>query len=159
MELAGDGRDGPTGRVVAFSNSVVFQATAGLFKQIPGINFAWHEISITLSPNADHAAIKERLRKAVEGVLKDYKEEIQRQSQEIERTGISTSGYTLQPRIQLRFSPSNIEAVIRYPVDLRQAAEIDERISQQILKAVGRESQLEPANAGDLKLRTDVSAP
>ena len=45
MELSG-GDYIPTGRIVAFSNSIVFQPTAGLFKQIPGTNFLWHEIAL-----------------------------------------------------------------------------------------------------------------
>src|ERR1700734_2503953 len=41
MEFAGQGSASPTGRVAAFPNSVVFQVSAGLFKQIPGVNFSW----------------------------------------------------------------------------------------------------------------------
>ena len=36
---------GPTGRVVALANSVVFQAAGGIFKQIPGVSLAWRELS------------------------------------------------------------------------------------------------------------------
>jgi hypothetical protein len=39
---------GPTGRVVALANSVVFQAAGGIFKQIPGVSLAWRELSVTL---------------------------------------------------------------------------------------------------------------
>jgi hypothetical protein len=38
--------------------------------------------------------------------------------------------------VQLRFSASGVEALIRYPVQLQHAAEIDERISRELLKAV-----------------------
>jgi len=48
MELGGPGDSQPTGRVVALSNSIVFQPTAGLFKQIPGTNFLWHELKLTV---------------------------------------------------------------------------------------------------------------
>ena len=51
VELSG-GEYIPTGRVVAFSNTVVFQPTSGLFKQIPGTNFLWHEITLRLSPES-----------------------------------------------------------------------------------------------------------
>ncbi len=39
MELSGPGESQPTGRIVAFSNSVVFQPSGGVFKQIPGHQF------------------------------------------------------------------------------------------------------------------------
>ena len=45
-------RDGPTGRVVAFANSVVFQAAGGIFKQIPGVSLAWREMTLTIPPTA-----------------------------------------------------------------------------------------------------------
>ena len=47
MEMAGTGLDfRPTGRIVVFSNSVLFQAGTPLFKQIPGTEYAWHEVVV-----------------------------------------------------------------------------------------------------------------
>ena len=51
--------------VVAFANSVVFQVSSGLFKQIPGVNFSWREITLNLPSGADYADIKEKLIAAV----------------------------------------------------------------------------------------------
>ena len=52
MELAGTGVDlYPTGRIVVFSNSVLFQATTPLFKQLPGAEYAWHEVAVRLNPS------------------------------------------------------------------------------------------------------------
>jgi len=65
MEIGGHGQLGPTGRVVAFANSVVFQVSSGLFKQIPGVNFAWHEISLTLPAGTDYVTAKDKLMAAV----------------------------------------------------------------------------------------------
>jgi small-conductance mechanosensitive channel len=159
MELSGGAASGPTGRVVAFSNSIVFQATAGLFKQLPGINFAWHEITLTLSSKEDHTATKEKFLKAVGVALADYQDEIGRQNREIQRTAISAPRNSLQPTIQLRFLPSGVEAVIRYPVDLQHAAEIDERVSQELLKAFDHEPKLKVAGTAshDIRLRTEVT--
>ena len=104
MELGGGGTDGPTGRVVAFSNSIVFQVGAGLFKQIHGTNFVWHEITLTITAQADYADVKKRLLAAVNSVLADYREEIERQTQQIARTVVSTPVGSLEPKIQMRFS-------------------------------------------------------
>src|SRR5581483_75221 len=54
MEMSGGLAPRPTGRVVAFSNAVVFQAGSGMFKQIPGTKFLWHEITLTLDSKADY---------------------------------------------------------------------------------------------------------
>ena len=158
MELGGGGgADGPTGRVVAFSNSIVFQTGAGLFKQIQGTNFAWHEMTLTLAPHPDYVEIKKRLLAAVDGVLADYREEIERQTQEIARTVISTPVGSLHPKVQLRFVATGVEAVIRYPVDLKNAADIDERVAHEVLKSLELEPKVQLAAGADIHLSTQPS--
>jgi len=61
MELGGPGESQPSGRIVAFSNSIVFQPTAGVFKQIPGTSFVWHEVKLVLAPDTDYHAAKATL--------------------------------------------------------------------------------------------------
>jgi small-conductance mechanosensitive channel len=159
VELRGAGADIPTGRVVAYSNSIVFQP-AGLFKQIPGTNFVWHEVTLTLSPETDYANVKKRLLEAVDGVLADYREEMERQSRRLETFGAAPAS-SLRPRSQLRFTPVGLDVIIRFPVDLRQAAEIDEQITRELLKALAREPEMKlaPAPAQGIRLRTGLPAP
>lgn len=140
MELSGQaGAMSPTGRVVAFANSIIFQASGGLFKQIPGINLAWHEITVRLPSGADAAALKTQLFDAVSGVLKDYRDDILRQTQEIQRTAQAHSSGDAQPQVQLRFSAEGVDAIVRYPVELLHAAEIDERVSREVLHVISSE--------------------
>lgn len=136
MELSGQGSLSPTGRVVAFANSIIFQASGGLFKQIPGINLAWHEITLTLPAGSDYAAIKARLIEAVTDVIKDYRDDILRQTQEIQKTASSSVAGDAQPQVQLRFSAAGVDALVRYPVQLQHAAEIDERVSRELLNVI-----------------------
>jgi small-conductance mechanosensitive channel len=136
MELGAKGTMGPTGRVVAFANSVVFQVSSGLFKQIPGVNFSWRDVTLNLPAGADYTAIKERLLAALNEALKDYRPEILRQTQEIQRTTLSTSAGDARPEVQLRFSAAGVEAHVRYPVHLQHAAEIDERVSEALAKII-----------------------
>lgn len=136
MELSGQGSMSPTGRVVAFANSIIFQASGGLFKQIPGINLAWHEITATLPPGSDAASLKTQLFEAVSNVLKDYRDDILRQTQEIQRTAAAHGRGDAEPQVQLRFSASGVDAIVRYPVELQHAAEIDERVSREVLNVV-----------------------
>ena len=136
MEFGGDGSLGPTGRVVAFANSVVFQVATGLFKQIPGVDFAWHDITLALPPAVDYAAAKQKLNEAVHDALEDYREEIQRQTREIQRAIESDSGGDTAPTVQLSYSVNGVQAHVRYPVHLQHAAEIDERVSHALLQAI-----------------------
>jgi small-conductance mechanosensitive channel len=144
MELGGHGLLGPTGRVVAFANSIVFQVSSGLFKQIHGVNFVWREIVLNLPSGIDYAAAKAKLTAAVTNALKDYRDEIVRQTMEIQRATLSSSGGDALPRVQLSYLGNGVEAHIRYPVHLQNAAEIDERVSQvaqQVLAELGAESK------------------
>jgi small-conductance mechanosensitive channel len=127
---------GPTGRVVALANSVVFQAAGGIFKQIPGVSLAWRELSLTLPVDADYAAIKERLLGAASRVLERYGEELERQARELKKTSSWGNEEKAQAQVQLRFSHDSIEAIVRYPVPLQRAAEVEERMSRALLEAV-----------------------
>jgi hypothetical protein len=136
MELSGQGAMSPTGRVVAFANSVIFQASGGLFKQIPGVNLAWHEITISLPSGADYARLKDELAAAVTNVIKDYRDDLVRQTKEIQKAASSHAMGDAQTQVQLRFSASGVDAIVRYPVQLQYAAEIDERVSREVLNVI-----------------------
>jgi small-conductance mechanosensitive channel len=144
MELAGHGSSSPTGRVAAFPNSVVFQVSSGLFKQIPGVNFSWHDITLTLPAGVDYASTKQKLFAAANEALADYREEIERQTRELERTTMSSAGGKAAPSVQLSYSAKGVDARVHYPVHLPHAAEIDERMSRALLQVV---SSLDPAAA------------
>ncbi|MBS0420366.1 MAG: mechanosensitive ion channel family protein [Proteobacteria bacterium] len=138
MELSSQGALGATGRVVAFANSIVFQASGGLFKQISGVNFVWHESTLALPAGADYAVLKEKLYDAVNGVVKQYHDEIVRQTKEILRTASSSAAgvASANPQVQLRFSATAVDAVVRYPVEIQHAAEIDEKVSEAMIAAI-----------------------
>jgi small-conductance mechanosensitive channel len=153
MEMGGAGADTPTGRVVAFSNSIVFQATPGLFKQIPGTSFAWHEIILTLPAGTTFSTARERLMTAVEAGLADFKDEIAKQHSAIEHAFEGSPGTGLRPTVQLQFTSSGLEALVRYPVALRQAMEIDERVTHAILG----DFDLTHAGSPAIRLKTATS--
>ena len=133
MEFHGDGPLGPTGRVVAFPNLIVFQATGGLFKQLPGVDLSWHEISLALPAVGDYAALKQRLLEAVRAVSAEYRGEIERQSRKMREMSLSDGGGAAEVQVQMHIVDGQMHALIRYPVHSQHAAEIDERVSQAVL--------------------------
>jgi small-conductance mechanosensitive channel len=159
MELNAIGEYVPTGRVVAFSNSVVFQPSAGLFKQVPGTNFLWHEITLMLSPDTDFEAVKERLLAVVDGVLADYREDMEGQYRAIRASSVSFPPDRFRPKAVIRFTASAIEVSIRFPVDRQLASEIDERITRELMRNVEREPKLHLANteSPSITVRTDLA--
>src|SRR6185437_2332092 len=127
LELGSTGGDSqPSGRVVAFSNSIVFQPTSGLFKQIPGASFVWHEISLNFGPENDYKAVKQRVTSAVEAGFKEYKEKMERQQHQLELSVNSISSIELHPRVRTHYTQSGIEAIIRYPADFQTVSEVDD---------------------------------
>ncbi len=86
MELAGTGIDlYPTGRVVVFSNSVLFQATTPLFKQIPGTEYAWHEVVFDLVPGGNHKLGSREIVPSGYSMHDQYREGFERQRGLVER--------------------------------------------------------------------------
>ena len=154
MELTGGGET-PTGRVVAFSNSMVFQPGAGVFKQIPGTSFVWHEIALTLAADSDYRTVEKRLLSVVEAVFEDYREDMERQRQQMERTLSYAQSNALRPKSRLRITSAGLEAVIRFPVTLQNATEIDDRVTRELLKAINQEPKLKLVGSS-LRLNTDV---
>jgi len=147
MELAGHGGSGPTGRVAAFPNSVVFQVSSGLFKQIPGVNFTWHDITLSLPAGTDYASAKEKLSAAAVAAIADYREEIQRQAAELQRTTQTSAGRDAVPTVQLSYTAKGVDARVRYPVQLSHAAEIDERMSEALLQVISSLTPKDPAGS------------
>ena len=142
MEVTGGATPRPTGRVVVFSNAVVFQANAGLFKQIPGTSFLWHEITLTLGPETDYRAAEKRLLEAVNHVYDEYREKMELQRRSMERA-LNTAGIReFAPESHLHITATGLEVVIRYPVELSTAAEIDDRVTRALIENIGREPRL-----------------
>jgi small-conductance mechanosensitive channel len=136
----------PTGRVVAFSNAVVFQAGSGMFKQIPGTSFVWHEITLTLDAKGNYGQVEKKVMEAVNKVFAAYRDRMEMQRQNVERSLNSTLD-SFAPESRLHLTQTALEIVIRYPVELGNAGEIDDRMTRAILDAI----------ESDPKLRAQVS--
>ncbi|HKW19345.1 MAG TPA: mechanosensitive ion channel domain-containing protein [Terriglobales bacterium] len=147
MELSSPADSQPTGRIVAFSNSVVFQAGPGIFKQIPGTNFIWHELKLTLASETNYHEARERITQAVESALGNYRDLIATQRRLVERSLSTVSAAELQPKIRLHYGATGIEATIRYPVEIGKAAEVDDHLMRELIAAFEREPKMKLISA------------
>jgi small-conductance mechanosensitive channel len=156
MELAGTGLDlYPTGRIVAFSNAVLFQAGTPLFKQIPGTEYAWHEVVLNIAPNGNHKAAQQKLVAAVDEIYSKYRDRIERQHASIERR-VDIQVATPKPEARLQFADAGLELLVRYPVDIRKAPDIDEQVTRKVLQLTESDPDLKAAAAGTPKIRSAV---
>ncbi len=132
LELTSQEPLGPTGRVVAFANSIVFQSAGGLFRQIPGVNLTWRETTLSLPAGSDYLALKDRMLAMLTSIVEEYRGELVRQTEAIRQTASLPAQTEVAPQVQLQFSPGGVEAKVRYPVPRNRTAQVDERVSQQL---------------------------
>lgn len=151
MELGGSGNDRqPTGRVVVFSNAVVFQPSGNFSKQIPGTNFVWNEVTLTISPDCDYRLAEKRLLEAVEEVFARYRESIQRQYIAAEQS-LGMAIDMLKPQARLQLTRDGLMIMLRYPAETRSAVLTADEVTRRLLDAIAREPRLKlvtvsPAN-------------
>jgi small-conductance mechanosensitive channel len=160
MELTGTGADAqPTGRIVAFSNSIVFQTAAGLFRQVPGTSFVWRETSFTLAADSDYRAVEERLLAAVDAAFQDFKADFEQLGRQMEKSLTSVAVGPLAPRLRFKLTPAGLEVALRFPVEMRRAEEIDDRVTRELLRAIEMEPKLKivAAEVPAIQLRSDLS--
>jgi small-conductance mechanosensitive channel len=157
MELAGTGIElYPTGRVVMFSNSVLFQAGTPLFKQLPGTEYAWHEVAVALTPESNYKLVQEKLSAIVESIFEKYRSAIESQLGGTERR-LEVSLSTPKPESRLQFTDAaGLEFVVRYPVDIRRAAEIDDNVTRSILDTLAATPDLKTSVSGPPKIRAAI---
>jgi small-conductance mechanosensitive channel len=156
MELAGTGIElYPTGRVVMFSNSVLFQAATPLFKQIPGTEYAWHEVAISLAPGSNYKLVQDQISGVVGSVYEKYREVIESQLGGIERR-LEVQLKAPVPESKLQFTDAALEFVVRYPVDIRRASEIDENVTRAVLNILDANEALKAAVASPPKIRAAI---
>lgn len=152
MELAGSGPDlHSTGRVVVFSNSVIFQPTA-LYKQMPGIDFVWHTVTLTLTADTDFQLAEDRLSAQVEAVYKKYGERIERQYASVEKS-VDVHVVAPKPESRLRFTDAGLQYTVRYPAEVQRAIEMDNDLLRALHDAVSNEPKLHFAPSGTPKLQ------
>ena len=156
LELAGTGLDFyPTGRIVAFSNSVLFQTGSPLFRQIPGTEYSWHEVVVTVAPNADYKAVRDRLMAIVKEIYEKYRGEIESQHAAIERR-VDIQVDMPRPEARLQFADAGLELLVRYPVEIRRAPDIDEEMTRKVLNLVENDAALKGALSGTPKIRSAI---
>ena len=155
MELSGPDLHS-TGRMVVLSNAVLFQPTASLFKQIPGAEYLWHSVTLTIMATADVEKAYSRLQSAANRVYDTYRDAIQRQHDLAQRfIEFETSAPT--PEVRVRLTDSGLECEVRYPVVPEKSARTDQQMLDSLRKAVDSDEQLKLVASGGLVLKSSES--
>jgi small-conductance mechanosensitive channel len=157
MELGGTGTHRePTGRVVVFSNAIVFQPSGNFFKQAPGTSFVWNEVRLTLAPDVDYRLAEKRLLDAVDEVFARYRDRVMRDYRHLERD-LNLMLETPKPQSRLQLSQAGLEIVIRYPAETYSAPQITDEISRRLLDAINREPGLRLVPQATANIQTQTT--
>ena len=151
MELSGPDLHA-TGRMVVLSNAVLFQPTA-LFKQIPGADYVWHTVTLTIAATADVLEAHKRLKAAAEAVYDKYRSAIERQHAMVQRF-IDFDASSPQPEVRVRLTENGLECSVRYPVELENAAVIDQQMLKALRDALEQDSQFKLVSSGAVVLKS-----
>ncbi len=151
MELGGSGLAlQPTGRIVVFPNAVFFQPAA-VFKQLPGVEYVWRAMTLKLAGTSDYTLLERRLLEAVESIYAEYRDTVERQHSTAQ-SSLNLHTAPPHPESRVRFVDSGLEITIRYPVEIRRAAEIDDRITRKVIEQVEKNPQFTLTGGGAVKI-------
>jgi small-conductance mechanosensitive channel len=157
MELGGTGIDlYPTGRVVVFSNSILFGAIP-LYKQLPGTSYTWHELVLSVSPDTDPGLAQKVLTQAADSVYSGYRKDIEHQHAVLERV-MDSAFPRPEPTMKWQFTDTTLELVLRYPVEIQREQDIDDQMTREVMHAIAATPELKAALSGTPKLRAPVKA-
>lgn len=154
MELSGPDLHS-TGRMVVLSNAVLFQPTA-LFKQIPGAEYLWHSVTLTIIATADVEEAYKRLQAAASKVYDTYRAGIESQHALAQRF-IEFDTAAPAPEVRVRLTDTGLECTVRYPVMPERAARVDQEMLDVLRKAVERDEQLKLVASGGMVLKSSES--
>jgi small-conductance mechanosensitive channel len=141
-----------TGRMVVLSNAVLFQPTA-FFKQIPGAEYLWHSVTLTIVATADVEKAYSGLDAAANKVYDTYRAAIQRQHDLAQRF-IEFETAAPVPEVRVRLTDNGLECVVRYPVVPEKSARIDQQMLEALRKALEGE-QLQLVASGGMALKSE----
>lgn len=151
MELAGTDLHA-TGRMVVLSNAVLFQPTA-MFKQIPGADYVWHTVTLTIAATADVVEAHKRLKAAATAVYEKYRDAIERQHALVQRF-LDFDASSPEPELRVRLSENGLECSVRYPVELENAALVDQQMLKALRDALEHDSQFKLVSSGAVVLKS-----
>jgi small-conductance mechanosensitive channel len=156
LELAGTSTDlHPTGRIVAFANSVLFQSTTPMFRQVPGTAYTWHEVAVSLQPSSDYQMVESHMLEVVNKAYQKYQDALNRQHGNLEQR-YELPLTPLKPVAQLQLTSTGLEAVVRYPVSLRNSAETDDEITRNLIEKISKNQEMSAAVQGLPRIRSVI---
>ena len=110
---------------------------------------------LPLAPGADYGPLQITLLGTVEAAYKDGKFAPGSYQPEL-GDGMEIRVTPPTPHQHLQFADAGLELAVRYPVDLRKASQVDEKITRALLETIKNDKQIQNGIAGTPKIRAAV---
>jgi small-conductance mechanosensitive channel len=136
----------PTGRIVGFSNAVLFQPMP-FFRQTPGTNFVWSEINMTLDPSVDYESAHKKIETVVNTVYAKQREIMRRQEAALFNI-THFKAEVSQPQMYLKITGTGLLLTIRYSVQREQETELHLQMTEALLVVIRKDPELKIVNVG-----------
>ena len=136
----------PTGRIVGFPNSILFQPLP-FFRQTPGTNFVWSEINLTLDPTVDYGSVSKKLQDVVNRVYAKQREIIRNQERTLQ-TITHYKAHVADPQMYLKITGAGLLLTIRYAVQREQETELHLQMTEELLAAIRKDPELKVVGVG-----------
>lgn len=134
----------PTGRIVGFTNAILFQPTP-FFRQTPGTNFVWSEITLTLAPSIDHEGAYKKLYDVVQRVYAEHSDAI-RQQEEMLQNVTHFKAEVSVPQIYLKITSAGLAMIIHYAVEREQQSAMQVQMTEELVAAIKKDPALKVVN-------------
>lgn len=92
---------------------------------------------------------------AVNSVYSQYRDEIEQQHATIERR-VDFQIAAPRPEGRLQFADAGLELLVRYPVEIRRAPDIDEEVTRKVLRLIETDDELKKTVSGIPKIRSAI---
>jgi len=151
MELIGDNAAlRPSGKIVAFPNSVLFNSTA-FSKQVSGTSYTWNDLTFLLDPDSDFSLANKKILDVVNSVYAEYKKVIENQYVSLEQSTNLTVGLPA-PRSEVRIKDTGLVCEVHYPVTMAHASEVYERMIRKLIKTFADDKDFKLVLSNPLKI-------
>jgi hypothetical protein len=109
-----------------------------------------------METDADPAVAQRLLTQTAESVYAKYRDEIQHQHAVLERV-LDLDFPLPEPCTRWQFSSTGLELTLRYPVIIRRAENIDDEMTQAIVRTLSTHPELKSAISTTPKLRAPIA--
>ena len=96
---------------------------------------------------------------AVNAAFRDYQKSLEGLRRQMERSLASVTVGSLEPKVRFRLSQTGLEVLVRFPVELNNAAEMDDHVTRELLRAIEIDPKLKIVGADVPTIRLTTDAP